>query len=92
MVLCTVPFTVTARNIARVLGLPDYPFLSVQHPIGSCTLPELKARAEVAYKQALPILLEGLILPNEVGEVSASYADGGVKSQPVGASDPSVAV
>ena len=58
MVLCTEPFKVTARNNARVLGLPDYPFLLVQHPIGSCTLPELKARAEVAYQQALPILLQ----------------------------------
>ena len=58
MVLCTEPFKVTARNIARVLGLPDYPFLLVQHPIGSCTLPELKVRAEVAYKHALPILLQ----------------------------------
>ncbi len=58
MVLCTEPFVVTARNIARVLGLPDYPFLKVQHPIGSCTLPELKERAEVAYQQALPILLK----------------------------------
>ena len=58
MVLCTEPFKVTARNIARVLGLPDYPFLLVQHPIGSCTLMELKARAEVAYQQALPILLK----------------------------------
>lgn len=55
--LCTEPFEVTAKAIARVLGLPDYPFLKVQHPIGSCTLPELKARAEVAYQQALPILL-----------------------------------
>ena len=58
MVLCTQPFEVTAWNIARVLGLPDYPFLTVQHPIGSCTLPELKARAEIAYRQALPILLQ----------------------------------
>ena len=58
MVLCTKPFEVTARNIARIMGLPDYPFLMVQHPIGSCTLPELKARAEVAYRQALPILLD----------------------------------
>ena len=58
MVLCTGPFQVTSRNIAKVLGLPDSPFLSVQHPIGSCTLPELKARAEIAYQQALPILLE----------------------------------
>ena len=31
--LCTTPFEVTARNIARVLGLPDYPFLTVQHPM-----------------------------------------------------------
>jgi hypothetical protein len=59
VVLCTVPFEVTARNIARVLGLPAYPFLKIQHPIGSCTMPELKARAEVAYRQALPILLDG---------------------------------
>jgi len=57
VVLCTEPFEVTARNIARVLGLPSYPFLRVQHPIGSCTLPELKARAQVAYEQAVPILL-----------------------------------
>jgi hypothetical protein len=56
--LCTEPFEVTARNIARVLGLPSYPFLRVQHPIGSCTLPELKARAQVAYQQAVPILLQ----------------------------------
>jgi hypothetical protein len=26
MVPCTVPFEVTARAIARLLGLPDYPF------------------------------------------------------------------
>lgn len=57
MVLTTEPFEVTARNIARILGLPDYPFTKVQHPIGSCTAPELKARAEVAYQQALSILL-----------------------------------
>ncbi len=59
VVLCTEPFEVTARNIARVLGCSDYPFLLVQHPIGSCTLPELKLRAEAAYAQALPILLKG---------------------------------
>ena len=41
-----------------VLGLPSYPFLIVEHPIGSCKPLELKARAEVAYRQALPILLQ----------------------------------
>jgi hypothetical protein len=57
LVLCTEPFEVTARNIARIMGLPNYPFLMVQHPIGSCTLPELRARAEVAYRQGVSILL-----------------------------------
>jgi hypothetical protein len=58
LVLCTEPFEVTARNIARIMGLPNYPFLMVQHPIGSCTLPELKERAQVAYRQGLRILLK----------------------------------
>jgi hypothetical protein len=44
--------------MARVLGLPDYPFLRIKHPIGSCTMPELKERAEAAYQQALRILKE----------------------------------
>ena len=58
IVLCTKPFEVTAKNIARVLGMPTYPFLLVDHTLGSCTLPEIKARAEQAYTQALPILLK----------------------------------
>ena len=57
MVLCTEPFEVTAKNIAKIMGLADYPFMKVQHPIGSCTTAELKARAEVGYRQALGILL-----------------------------------
>ena len=56
MVLCTEPFEVTAKNIARMMGLPEYPFVMVEHPIGSRTLPEIKVLAESAYKQALGIL------------------------------------
>ena len=58
MVLCTEPFEVTAKNIARMMGLADYPFVMVEHPIGSRTLPEIKALAEEAYKQALGILAD----------------------------------
>ena len=56
MVLCTAPFEVTAKNIARMMGLPEYPFVMVEHPIGSRSLPEIKVLAESAYKQALGIL------------------------------------
>ena len=58
MVLCTEPFIVTARNIARVMGVPDYPFAVLDHPIGSCTPDEIKQRAIVAADQAERILQE----------------------------------
>ncbi len=58
IVLCTEPFEVTARNIARMLGLPDYPFVRLEHPIGSRTALEIRGLATVAYEQALPILLQ----------------------------------
>ena len=56
--LCTEPFELTARNIARMLGLPSYPFITVEHPIGSRTADEIKILAEAAYEQALPVLLK----------------------------------
>ena len=58
VVVCTEPFEGTVKNIARMLGLPDYPFVMVEHPMGSRTLPEIKTLAEAAYTQALPILLQ----------------------------------
>jgi len=56
VVICTEPFRVTVRNIARMMGLPDYPVVTVEHPIGSRTPSEIKALAEKAYEQAVPIL------------------------------------
>ena len=56
-VVCTEPFEITVKNIARMLGLPDYPFIMVEHPIGSRSQPEIKKMAEAAYEQALPILM-----------------------------------
>ena len=56
-VVCTEPFEITVKNIARMLGLPDYPFIMVEHPIGSRSRPEIKKLAEAAYEQALPVLM-----------------------------------
>ena len=56
LVICTTPFEKTGRNIARALGVPDYPFAMVDHPIGSRTVDELKARAQAAFEQGLGIL------------------------------------
>ena len=59
LVICTHPFEATGRNIARALGLADYPFALVEHPIGSRTLPELKERAQAAFEQGVPLLCDG---------------------------------
>jgi hypothetical protein len=56
IVICTEPFEITVRNIARMMGIPDYPFVMVEHPIGSRTLPEIKVLAQSAYEQALDVL------------------------------------
>ncbi len=56
IVLCTEPFEVTARNMARMLGMEDYPFVMVRHPIGSLNAEEVSGRAAAAYAQSLPIL------------------------------------
>ena len=62
VVLCTEPFEVTAKNIARIMGLASYPFLLVQHPIGRCTWPQRKARAEVDDQHALAMVGAGLVV------------------------------
>ena len=57
VVLCTAPFEVTAKNIARMMGLPDYPFVILDHPLGSCTASEIQRKATVASEQAIDILM-----------------------------------
>ena len=56
LVICTQPFVLTGKNIARALGLPSYPFALVDHPIGSRTVAELRERAAVAFQQGIEIL------------------------------------
>ena len=52
-VICTRPFIPTAKAMAGVCGLPDYPFAVVDHPIGSLTPDQLRRRAEAALPQVL---------------------------------------
>ena len=56
VVLCTAPFEVTSKNIARMLGIPDYPFVILDHPLGSLTEDEINERAAAACEQAIKIL------------------------------------
>ena len=56
VVLCTTPFEITAKNIANVLGLPDFPFVLLEHPLGSKTLAEVDEMAGIAALAAEAIL------------------------------------
>ncbi len=56
LVLCTTPFDVTARNIARMLGIPDYPYALLQHPLGNCTEDQVAERAQMAFRYGKDIL------------------------------------
>lgn len=56
--ICTDQFIPTARAMAAVGGLPDYPFATIQHPIGSMPDEQLKRRAEIAAPQVRDILLK----------------------------------
>lgn len=58
-VICTQPFIPTAKAMARICNLPDYPFAVVGHPIGSLTPAELQRRAELALPQVVQILERG---------------------------------
>ncbi len=57
LVLCTHPFDPTSRMIAKTLGMPDFRYALVDHPIGSAGKEGLQARALDAYEQGKLILL-----------------------------------
>ena len=55
--ILTRPFMATARAIARIRGIPDYPFVVIDHPIGSADKAGLRARAQQAVTQIEAIIL-----------------------------------
>ena len=52
-------FTVTGKAMARTWGLPNFKFLSMQHPIANLNDAELNERAKLITPQVVQLLLEG---------------------------------
>jgi len=55
--ICTDPFESGAKAMTELGGIPNYPFVLIQHPIGSLTPEELHDRAMKAAPQVLGSLL-----------------------------------
>lgn len=55
-------FIVPAKTMARIGGIPDYPFLVTPHPTGSLPLEAVKARAEELAPQAVRLLTKVEVL------------------------------
>ena len=49
-------FVQTARVMANFLGLPDYPFVTIPHPLSNNTEEEIDAKAEEAARQCVALL------------------------------------
>jgi hypothetical protein len=49
-------FVSAAEMMSRVLGMPDYAFSTIEHPVSSATDEELKARARTAIEQGCKLL------------------------------------
>ena len=46
------------RASAAAQGMPDYPFVVIEHPIGRLTEEEMRAKAEKALPEIVKLLLE----------------------------------
>lgn len=53
----TTRFISVAELMARVLGMPGYPFAVIEHPVSSATDDELRARAASVIAEAGRLLL-----------------------------------
>ena len=52
-------FVTAADEMRRALGMPDYPFAIIEHPISSASIRELEQRAEAALEQGLRFVMRG---------------------------------
>ncbi len=51
-------FVRSAQVVAQVNGLPDYPFAVIDHPVASDSDAALRAKAEIAVRQIVEMLLK----------------------------------
>ena len=56
-VICTEPFSSSAKAMSNIGGIPDYPFVELPHPLGSLSEELLRERAMQAAPEVLRILL-----------------------------------
>jgi hypothetical protein len=64
--MCTKPFVLTAREIAARRGMPDLPFVVLEHPLSSLPSEELRERAREAIGQVLDIAAANAGVPEVV--------------------------
>jgi len=50
-------FVSAADEMRRVLGMPDYPFAVMEHPISSATTAALERQAEAVLDRSLGLIL-----------------------------------
>jgi len=64
-VVVTEPFVTSAKAMAIVHGLPDYPFAIILHPIAATDIEELEKRADRTIEEVISILLVGEVSSRE---------------------------
>ena len=53
----TARFTSAAEMMSKALGMPDYPFATIEHPVSSASDAELAERARAAIEQGCRLLV-----------------------------------
>ena len=57
MAIMTDRFVSAADEMRRILGMPDYPFAVMEHPISSASPAALERQAEAVLERSLALLL-----------------------------------
>ena len=57
-VICTEPFESSAKAMARIRGIPNYPFILLPHPLGGLAPDTLREHAVRAAPEVVQILLQ----------------------------------